>query len=181
MKKFCMFSFLLTFVILLGGNSVYAVDDYELKFRDTFGLSKESSPNKNSSSTAKYGLNLTEEEEKDLDFRMEIQNKYIPEIVKALEKSTKVKEKIGGMYINQENGGIFTILIKEDDVENVIRNTVKEVFPYEEEYLDIKIVDYSEEELNNYQDKLYELESTLKKQGIRINPLNLDTYSIYLA
>ncbi|MFB4166003.1 hypothetical protein ACE1TI_19935 [Alteribacillus sp. JSM 102045] len=39
---------------------------------------------------------------------MEIQNKYIPEIVKALEKSTKVKE------------NIFTILVKEDDVENVI-------------------------------------------------------------
>ncbi|WP_163537393.1 S1 family peptidase [Gracilibacillus sp. YIM 98692] len=91
-----------------------------IKFRQEFGLNystdylREVVKNKNNeSSERKYGVLLTEEEEKEIDRRMEIQTVYLSKIK---EKIKEIKEDIsyGGLYIDQKNLGTIYIGIKKD-------------------------------------------------------------------
>ncbi|MFB6366777.1 S1 family peptidase [Paenibacillus elgii] len=184
MRKFTR-ALILTFVVLLGvGNhNTFAESSQKndidndksnqvtknLKFRDEFGLEKDLNKLQLDKIVEKYGVQLTLEEERELNERFAFQEKSIPYIKDVL--SRKYNEDYT-LFIDQKNGGTINIGVKSDSLD---MNEVKSFFSDKNsDKVKINTIKYSEKDLNKIHDSVLHSRDLLKSKGIIIKDVRTD-------
>ncbi|WP_037288337.1 S1 family peptidase [Saccharibacillus sacchari] len=131
--------------------------------REEFGLetpqARTSSPTDSYRLSQKYGFYMTQEEEKELDERLDLQTEIMPEIVSYIEQDLVLQEEFQGIYLDQSKGGVAVIALKEETPKinalgNVSDNTISEsMVSIENLYSEIPIefvnVKYSQKEIES--------------------------------
>lgn len=153
--------------------STYEIDSNELKktidFRKEFGLSVDQTflieqiKNKNKSSLDVLGVSLSEAEEKELLERFNNQNAFIPKVKKTM-KTKGLESSFAGLYVDQANGGVINIGIKDDLSKQEYIELKKE----------LKLLYNDENKVNFYQAKMSEedLDKLSEKVGSDLKELN---------
>ncbi|TRY27610.1 hypothetical protein FOI68_04410 [Brevibacillus sp. LEMMJ03] len=113
---------------------------------------------------SKYGVLLTENEEKELDARFKKQKDRIPKIREYINKN--LKNEFAGLYIDQSQGGVVKVGFKKSEKEKVEKlvDELKEL--YDEDMIEVYYAEHTNEELNDLADKISEDRITLKKRGL---------------
>jgi hypothetical protein len=150
-------------------NNTTAVDESsKINGRETYGLSTEPSvieslKNRNYFSE-RYGIYLSPDEEAKLEERFKIQDKVIPELKKDV-LAAFGSDAYLGMYIDQKNGGIVNIGIREGGTsvksESLIASKFSSEFPIK--FYEAK---YSESDLDRIMDLINTNVDSLSKQLI---------------
>lgn len=184
MKKYARI-LLLTFVVLLGagnhnafaespqmndiGNDKSSQAIKNLKFRDDFGLEKDLNKLKLEKTVEKYGVQLTLEEERELNERFAFQEKSIPYIKNVLKE--KYNEDYT-LFIDQKNGGTINIGLKSDSLD--ISEIKKFFSDKNSDKVKINSIKYSEKDLNKIHDSILHSRERLKSKGIIIKDVRTD-------
>ncbi|SDW22691.1 hypothetical protein [Paenibacillus sp. CF384] len=146
-------------------------DEKEYKFRKMFGLEMNTDKVKDlikkNNISSKYGVHLSPEEALELDNRIAFQESSIPKIKEKLKNKTNGDYSI---YIDQENGGIVNIGLKNtkisvDDITSMFSDKSKIV---------IKQVDKTEKDLDNLHEKIWNSKESLSNDGIIIHDMATD-------
>ncbi|MFK0521751.1 hypothetical protein ACINKY_06015 [Paenibacillus illinoisensis] len=177
-------------------SQAYTNEKYNLeeKFRDEFGFEKSTNQLlsiQNDSSVQKYGVSLSESEESEMDRRVEIEQKFIPDLEKAIQYSS-MSENYAGMYIQQApeykiivryTGGSNKNLTSSNQEEqefvetveqfrtNVSNNAASLILPNEIVY---EKVDYSEKQLIGFVENIVSKLDLLKEQNVNVTKIYSD-------
>jgi thioredoxin-related protein len=121
---------------------------------------------------SKYGVLLTENEEKELDARFKKQKDRIPKIREYINKN--LKNEFAGLYIDQSQGGVVKVGFKKSEKEKVEKlvDELKEL--YDEDIIEVYYAEHTNEELNDLADKISEDRITLKKEGIELSSVSVN-------
>lgn len=178
-----LFSVMSTPILASSENSIYQDDQIEksIQFRKEFGLNLDISTFAKSNEQliqSSFGVLLTKKEENELISRIKEQNEKIPLIKKQLEAYGFD----GVVYIDQSNGGIINIGIK-NDVEKLgtFKNTFNELFTNSSQVKFFPVL-YSEQDLNNYHELIWNESEVLFKDkiiGVSTDIIN-QSLTIYL-
>lgn len=127
------------------------------RFREEMGLSSKnlrSISNDPKNFSEKYGVFLTEKEEKELDERLEEQKNQIPKIKDFIENH--LQDEFAAMYIDQKLGGVINIGFKTGSEEKVkkFEEDLKKL--YSKGMVEIYYTDYTEEQLDEMAESVSE-------------------------
>ncbi|MBD8499264.1 S1 family peptidase [Paenibacillus arenosi] len=154
--------------------------NYNIGKRKMLGLDSEKSTvekivlQSNTENVTYEDFYLTVEEKEILDRRFKHQNEYIPKLKQSAIRAL-TEEQFGGIYVNQEEGGVVYIGIKEMAKSNKDNlSFIKEIYG---DTSNVKFINtrYSEEELLQTADALFNSKSLLSDAGIEIQYTALDT------
>ncbi|GBF76951.1 hypothetical protein PA598K_05469 [Paenibacillus sp. 598K] len=142
-----------------------------LKFRKEFGLEQRMASAKTMTSvmliSPKYGVYLTPQEERELDIRLEKQERIVPNLKRYIEE--KYEDKLGMMYIDQSDGGSINIGIdSEEMLSNYDQENVKELFGEVGE-INFFEAEASEKELDDLHMKIASDIDILSEEGIKVH------------
>ncbi|MGG1391051.1 S1 family peptidase [Brevibacillus brevis] len=160
---------------LIANEKVNSADiDDTIRFRKEMGLEELEEPDFSSGEfkLSKFGAYLTVEEEQELDERINQQKDKIPFIKDFIEEN--LKEEFAGIYIDQRSGGVVNIGFKAN-AKTKVENHLEELRElYEEDKLIIYFTEYSEDELNEIADHVFQNAASLEKRGLPIVSVNVD-------
>lgn len=160
---------------IIANEKVGTVDiDDTNRFRKEMGLeelTKQEFTN-NKFKLSKFGAYLTEEEEQELDERINQQKEKIPFIKDYMEEN--LKEEFAGIYIDQRSGGVVNIGFKAHAKSQVEKHLEELRELYEEDKLIIYFTEYSEDELNEIADHVFQNAASLEKRGLAIVSVTVD-------
>ncbi|MEJ8303316.1 S1 family peptidase [Saccharibacillus sacchari] len=173
-KTIWIFSLFLSFILMgtnvseLSASTSEPIESFNklgesMSKREEFGLetpqARTSSLTDSYSLSQKYGFYMTQEEEKALDERLDLQTEIMPEILSYIEQDLVLKEEFQGIYLDQSKGGVAVIALKEETpkintLKNVTDNTIsKSMASIENLYSEIPIefvnVRYSQKEIES--------------------------------
>ncbi|MCP1186484.1 S1 family peptidase [Paenibacillus sp. 1781tsa1] len=166
----------------------------EEKFRDEFGFKNNNYQLlsiENESSVQKYGVHLTAQEEAEMDRRVEVEQKFIPDFEKAIRDSSLSKN-YAGMYIQQAPEHKIIVRFTgeptksfinnnqegESFVENlnliVSRQTLDAAYLLSPNEIVYEIVEYSEEQLMGFADNIVSKLNLLKEKNVNVTKIHSD-------
>ncbi|MFD2673375.1 hypothetical protein [Marinicrinis sediminis] len=145
-----------------------------LRFRKDFGLDSDKTKVINTikekpknNSFKQFGAYLTDLELEELDTRFKKEKQAIPKI------KAKLKPELSWLYVDQPNGGIINIGIK--DLSKLNEQEKKEIYnDYIENKVLFKKAKFTEEELNQAHLDIINNLSAVEEEGIKINSISVD-------
>ncbi|WP_340673697.1 S1 family peptidase [Brevibacillus agri] len=145
------------------------------RFREEMGLSSKnlrSISNDPKNFSEKYGVFLTEKEEKELDERLEEQKNQIPKIKDFIENH--LQDEFAAMYIDQKLGGVINIGFKTGSEEKVkkFEEDLKKL--YSKGMVEIYYTDYTEEQLDEMAESVSEKRNELAEKGLNVTSVSVN-------
>ncbi|WP_084242405.1 S1 family peptidase [Planomicrobium okeanokoites] len=156
---------------MVNSNSNKSIDE-QVKFRQEYGLdfsSEKIFEVNNQVEEQKYGIPLTEKEIEYLDEIEDFSDKHVESVLKQL-RGNEAYSRSGTFYRDNKNGGQFVIGIAKGSAnkQDIIDRIKDKVPAHAQEKIKFLDVNYSEEDLNNTIDMIFNDKESLEEQGVYV-------------